>query len=76
MTTDAKIGEKVRALREQRGFPQAHIALVMNAKGHRTWNQSTVARIEQGARSLRLTEAASLCGDALLGCSLDDLVAD
>lgn len=75
-TTDEEIGARVKVRREARRFSQAHIARVMNLKGFKTWNQSTVARVELGTRSLKLTEAEALCGGAVLGCSLSDLVAD
>lgn len=74
MTTDEKIGEHVREHRDARGFSQAHIAAVMNLKGFHTWDKSVVGKVELGKRSLKLTEAVALCGPAVLGCSLTDLV--
>lgn len=40
--------------------------------GWKTWRQQTVAQVEQGDRSLKLSEAVTLA--KILGCTLDDLV--
>ncbi|GAA3703437.1 hypothetical protein GCM10022399_20050 [Terrabacter ginsenosidimutans] len=73
--TDQQIGKRVRERRERRDFSQAQVAAAMNVKGFHTWTKVIVSRVELGTRALKLREAQALCGDAILGCTLDELVA-
>jgi transcriptional regulator with XRE-family HTH domain len=69
--TDEQVGQRVRELREQRGFSQQHVAMTMTmTRGHR-WHQTTQAQTESGQRPLRLTEAVALAD--VLGVRVDEL---
>jgi transcriptional regulator with XRE-family HTH domain len=81
-TLSADTGKRARERRESQRMPQAHISTVMNRKfGFETWQQTTVAKVEAGERSLRLTEAVALASildmalAELVGESTDDLAA-
>ena len=65
------IGQRVRELRELRGLPQQHVAMVMTlTKGYR-WHQTVVAKVERGERSLKLSEAVALAD--ILGVPVGEL---
>lgn len=59
MSADARFAENLRAARERQGMSQADVAEEMAAAGF-TFHQQTVARIESGARSVKLSEAEYL----------------
>lgn len=62
----------MRALREQQGMPQQHIATVLTARYGLGWSQTTVVRTEAGQRPLRLVEAVAVA--QVLGVPLGRLV--
>ncbi len=64
------LGRQLRRLRAARGLSQAAVANSMTELGH-GWHQTTVAKIENGARPVRLNEAADLASMFLV--SLDEL---
>lgn len=63
----------VRRWRGWQGLTQEHVAAAMNGHGHR-WTQSTVAKIETGARQLTAAEFADLA--MVLEASMIELVED
>lgn len=70
--TDTHIGQRVRAAREAAGQSQGTVALGMTAAGFSSWNRSTLSKVEAGDRSLKLSEAATLC--TFIGATLEGLV--
>lgn len=71
--SDEEIGRRLRALREQRAMPQQHVANVMQmSKGHRSWRNTTVAKIEAGERVLRASEVAPVA--EILSCTVHQLL--
>lgn len=56
---EAALGERVRELRQARGWSQDHLARRMRSIGF-NWMQSTVAKTEAAERPIRVGEAASL----------------
>lgn len=72
--TDKEIGERMRAARERTTMPQQHISNVMTmTRGHR-WHQTVVAKVENGDRALKLTEAVEVAD--ILGVPLSELTGD
>jgi hypothetical protein len=65
-------GAKIRELR--RPYFQTGIAQAMVTRGHTTWRQQTLARVERGSRELSLAEALSLA--EVLSCKVEDFLAD
>jgi transcriptional regulator with XRE-family HTH domain len=65
------LGERVRALREARGWSQDTVAKRMASKGF-SWRQTTVAKTEAADRPVRVNEAVALAD--LYGVDLDSLV--
>ncbi len=59
VSAEKRIGANLRTLRERAGMSQAAVAAAMTERGH-SWHQSTVARVETAAQSLRLREAVDL----------------
>ena len=56
---ERQFGERVKALRIERGWSQERLAQQMIAAGHR-WRQNIVTRVEAGDRPIRVNEAATL----------------
>lgn len=54
---DIRYGERLRTLREDRGFTQAVMVDHMRRRGVPYMNTSTLSRIEAGTRPVRLSEA-------------------
>ncbi|GLJ79743.1 helix-turn-helix domain-containing protein [Microbacterium imperiale] len=54
---DIRYGERLRALREQKGMTQAELVDRLKAAGVGYMNASTLSRIEAGTRPVRLVEA-------------------
>lgn len=69
---EERLGERMRALREGRGWSQRELAKRMQDRGL-NWFQSTVGKTETGGRPVRVDEAAVLA--ELLETKIDDLVA-
>lgn len=65
------LGERVRSLREQRGWSQDELAARMKDLGF-NWLQSTAAKTEKAHRPIRVDEATALA--SLLDVELNDLV--
>lgn len=63
-TQDELIGDRVRELRTAAGMSQADLSRLLVERGLRGFHPQTITRIEQGARSLKLSEAVDLA-DAL-----------
>lgn len=58
---DANIGRNLRTAREARGISQAELARLVGEMGVPGFHQTTIARIENGARPLRAAEAIAVC---------------
>lgn len=56
----AHAGERLRALRRDRGLNQTALAAAMVEQGHPTWTQVAVSYVETGRRSVSLGESLSL----------------
>lgn len=69
--TEARIAQRVRAIREAIGMSQAQVAEAMTKRGY-SWQQVTTYKVEKGERKLYLAEARSLAG--ILGVMIDDLL--
>jgi transcriptional regulator with XRE-family HTH domain len=59
-STERRFVERVKALRAERGWTQGQLAERMVAAGVDYASQSTVSRLEQGGRPIRLVEAQAL----------------
>jgi transcriptional regulator with XRE-family HTH domain len=70
---DAAMGANLRAWREAKGISQEDLAAAMTTRGF-GFSQSTIWKIEQGRRPLKVTEAVAL-SDALELRSWNDLTA-
>lgn len=64
-------GQRLRDLRQSRGWSQREVAERMKAYGY-DWQQATVQRIEAATRPIRLNEVIDLA--VMFGVSLDDLL--
>src|SRR5579859_533036 len=67
------VAARLRDLRLRDGLNQTLLACRMQERGHR-WHQSTVAKIETGARPLQLDEAAALA--EIFGMPLSSLLGE
>lgn len=56
----AHAGERLRALRQDRGLNQTALAAAMVEQGHPTWTQVAVSYVETGRRAVSLGESLSL----------------
>lgn len=63
-------GQRVRELRTERGWSQSELGKRMKAYGH-DLSQTTVAKLENGKRPIRLNEAQALCD--IFGVAFSDL---
>jgi transcriptional regulator with XRE-family HTH domain len=70
MITDAEIGARVLARREQAGIGQNELARRLG----RPFHQQTIARLERGERKIGVGEALLIAH--ALDCSLDELLHD
>lgn len=70
MTPEAQVGQRVRRLREQRGWSQEEVGRQLARWGFKM-HQTTVAKLENGARPIRLNEVAALA--RLFAVSMADL---
>lgn len=68
---DVQFGQRFKDARETKGWSQAETAKRLQQRGLRIYD-STVARIEAGARPVKLTELVAAA--ALFGVSIDALV--
>lgn len=68
---DANVAANFRSLRERLGWSQATLAQRARDGGLDGFHQTTVARVENGQRPLRLSEAIVL--SKVLGISVEDL---
>lgn len=59
MTPEQVMAQSLRALRESRQFSQERVAELMREAGY-SWQQTTVAKTEAGARPIRVNEAVEL----------------
>ncbi len=69
---DQRFGKRVKAERDNRGWSQAEMAKMLSDKGIHPMHPTTVAKIEAGDRSVRITEAVGIAD--LLDVSLDTLL--
>lgn len=69
---DKRFGQRVKAEREQRGWSQDSLAKQLSANGINPMHATTVAKIEAGDRSVRISEAVGLAD--LFEVSLDSLL--
>lgn len=60
----------MKAMREHRGIGQGRFADLMAERGY-SWHQSTIPKVETGARSIRIGEAAAVAD--ILGVPIEDL---
>lgn len=72
-SVEARAGRRVRELRQARGWSQTDLATHLRPYGF-DLTQSTVAKLEAGARPTRLDELDALA--AVLGVPLADLIRD
>ena len=70
-SSEAVLGERVKVLRQRRGWTQDELATHMRALGF-SWRQSTAAKTEVADRPVRLNEAVALA--SLFEVALDELV--
>lgn len=70
-SADVRIGRNLRALREAKGLSQKAVAQAMTERGHKSWYQNTLTRIESGEQPVKLSEAEDL--KDILGTSVDRL---
>ena len=66
-----RFGERLRDLRDRRGWSQTELAKLLTANGFRAYG-TTVAKIEANERDLRVEEAAVFAD--VFGCSIDQLL--
>ena len=57
---DVRFGRNLRALRERKGLSQKTVAEAMAGRGHTSWYQNTLTRVESGVQPLKLSEADDL----------------
>ncbi|TAM68154.1 MAG: XRE family transcriptional regulator [Microbacteriaceae bacterium] len=57
---DARYGSRLKQLREDAGLTQTDVVRKMRQRGIEYMNASTLSRIENGSRAIRLTEARAL----------------
>lgn len=70
---DKFIGQRLKDLREERGWSQAEVVSRMRQRGIAYINTSTLSRIESGTRPVRLTEAKGF--SYVFGVSMHYLIA-
>ena len=70
--TDELLGMRVKSERERRGWSQSQMATMLGDIGIHAMHPTTVAKIEAGDRSVRVTEAAALAD--LFGITVDALL--
>ena len=68
---ETRAGQRVRELRQERGWSQTDLARRLGAYGF-DLTQTTVAKLERGARPIRLNEVAALAD--IFGVPVSDLV--
>jgi len=70
---DLRFGKKVKAERESRNWSQAEMAEILSGRDVQPMHATTIAKIEAGTRSVRISEAVGIADlfdvslDALLG---------
>src|SRR6185312_5282971 len=70
--TDKRFGKRVKAKRDARGWSQADMAKMLSDRGIHPMHPTTVAKIEAGDRSVRITEAVGIAD--LFEVSVDSLL--
>lgn len=70
--TDDDVGQRIKGERERRGWSQANMARMLSRRGIEPMHATTVAKIEAGSRSLRVTEAVGIAD--LFEISVDTLL--
>jgi transcriptional regulator with XRE-family HTH domain len=73
-TADRLFGERLRALREERGMSQQTLVALLVDLGISSWHQTTVGKVEVGTRSVRLAEAIAVA--AVFDMTVDELLED
>ncbi len=71
-SVDTVFAAAVRGVREARGLSQEQLAREMNRRGHPSFQQTTVNKIEAGSRRVSIAEAAALA--AALDASIAQLI--
>ena len=70
MTPAETLGARVR--RHRSPYVQTSVAQAMVSRGHTSWRQQTLAKVENDQRNLTLLEAVDLA--AVLECRLEDFL--
>jgi|SRR5699024_608888 len=69
---EANFVENMQKLRQRRGWSQGEFARQMQAAGWKSFHQTTVSRIEQGERPVRLGESRGIA--EALGSSVSQMI--
>ncbi|MGW5477617.1 helix-turn-helix transcriptional regulator [Streptomyces sp. NPDC004008] len=68
-TPNARFAAWLKETRTGAGLSQQRVADALKAQGYATFQQTTIAKIERGARPVRLDEAVAMT--ALFGTTID-----
>jgi transcriptional regulator with XRE-family HTH domain len=71
---DRHFGQRLRALREERGMSQQTLVALLGERGITSWHQTTVGKVEVGTRPVRLAEALAVA--AVFDMTVDELLQD
>jgi transcriptional regulator with XRE-family HTH domain len=71
---DRRFGQRLRALREERGMSQQALVTLLCELGITSWHQTTVGKVEVGTRPVRLVEALAVA--AVFDLTVDELLED
>lgn len=71
-STDERVGEQIRRLREAAGMTKTQLATQLSDAGLGQIHPTTVSRIESGERAIRLSEAVTIA--SVLGTSVEALI--
>jgi transcriptional regulator with XRE-family HTH domain len=71
---DRRFGQRLRALREERGMSQQTLVTLLEGLGITSWHQTTVGKVEVGTRPMRLAEALAVA--AVFDMTVDELLED
>jgi transcriptional regulator with XRE-family HTH domain len=69
---DERFGQQLKRMRDEKGWTQPQMADLLSKKGIAPMHATTIAKIEAGARSVRINEAVGIAD--LLDVSLDALL--
>lgn len=70
---DLRVGANLRRLRDHRNLSQTDVIQLLENEGISGFHQTTLSRIENGERTLRLNEAAAFA--SILGVQIGELMA-